>query len=54
MASTCKTQTVVCSETREEDKQGSSSTLEECPVVNRPSDEFPEGGLEAWATAFGA
>jgi hypothetical protein len=43
----------------EEEKQGSSSTLEQHPVVKRsdppsPQDEFPEGGKEAWATAFGA
>ncbi|OAX32635.1 MFS general substrate transporter [Rhizopogon vinicolor AM-OR11-026] len=43
----------------EEGNHRSSSTLEECPVVSHsdpplPLDEFPEGGLEAWTTAFGA
>ena len=42
----------------EEDKEG-SETLEGCPVVEdsdspSPSDEFPEGGLTAWTTAFGS
>lgn len=42
----------------DEEKQKSSLTLE-CPVaalpeLPSPSDDFPEGGLKAWATAFGA
>jgi len=63
MASETKTQ-IAFTETRAacgKEKQSSNSTLEECPgsVVNNSdspssSDEFPEGGLEAWATAFGA
>jgi hypothetical protein len=44
----------------QEEKDGSETrTLEECPAVVKeyipsPSEEFPEGGLVAWATVFGS
>lgn len=44
---------------QQEDKDAETLVLEECPVVNQydkpsPEDEFPEGGLVAWATVFGS
>jgi hypothetical protein len=64
MASESRTPTVFteprvsCEEEKEGEEEKGSETLEGSPVVKdfdppSPSDEFPDGGLTAWTTAFG-
>ncbi|KAG1731102.1 major facilitator superfamily domain-containing protein [Suillus paluster] len=59
MASESKLQTPYTGPPFQEDKEGSETLVGEHPIVKDSdppsrSDEFPEGGLAAWATVFGS
>ncbi|KAG0693803.1 major facilitator superfamily domain-containing protein [Suillus ampliporus] len=59
MASESKPQTLYTRPPFQEDKEGSETLVEEHPIAKDSdppsrSDEFPEGGMAAWATVFGS